>query len=295
MVIIALVATMLSDVVAAVFEVMHYGILADLDRGKDLSFETVDNSDVRLAAAYGALGLSFIVTGIAFLAWFHRAYRNLPRLKVWTLRYDFGWAVGGWLIPVFNFVRPKQLANDVWRGSEPVPGPKRLEDHPSVPAIVHVWWGVWVIANLLWTAEAWIGDEVQTLPEQKAATILSMCTLAVSFVAAALAIVVVRKLTKRQTRAIETIIAEGPPPPIDLRWGAQPPLAPGWGQPGWGQPGPWAPPPAWGQAPPPAPPGWGQSPPASPGWGQPPPASQGRQPPPPAGPEWLPPKPPGSG
>jgi Domain of unknown function (DUF4328) len=212
-VIIALVATMLSDVVAAVFEVMHYGILADLDRGVDLSYEKVQGSDDRLLTAGGAQGLSFLAAGIAFLAWFHRVYRNLPRLGTWPLRYDFGWAVGAWLIPVFNLWRPKQLVNDAWRGSEPTPGPKRLEANPHVPRIVHAWWVGWVLASVLSGLGITVGTEAQTLPEQKAATILEIVTAIATFAGALLAIPVVRSLTNRQTEAIERALAAAPPPP----------------------------------------------------------------------------------
>lgn len=255
MVIIALVATMLSDVVAAVFEVIHYGILADLDRGEDLSFETVDNSDVRLGIAYGAQALTYLGAGIAFLAWFHRAYRNLPRLGAWPLRFDYGWAVGAWLIPVFNWLRPKQLVNDVWRGSEPVAGPKRLEHNPRVPTVLHVWWAGWVLASVLGTADFWVASEAQTLPEQLAGSILALVADGAYIAAGVLAIVVVRRVTKRQEAAIAATVAAGPPPPIYYGWGAQP--APAWGPaapPVWGQPP--QPPPAWGQPqqPPPPPP-----------------------------------------
>jgi eukaryotic-like serine/threonine-protein kinase len=232
-VIIALAATMLSDVVAAVFEVIHYGILADLDRGVDLSYETVQGSDDRLLSAYGFLGLCYVGAGAAFLGWFHRVYRNLPRLGVWPQRFDSGWAVGAWLIPLVNLWQPKRAVNDAWRGSEPTPGPKRLDDHPHVPTIVHVWWAAWVVASLLWVAEVSLGPEAQTLPAQKRETILAIAADTATFVAALLAILVVRRLTKRQSEAVRKALAGWPP------------------QYGWA-PQPWPPPP-----PPPPPPGYG--------------------------------------
>ena len=237
MVTVALVATMLATVLATVFEVMHYGVLADLDRGKDLSYETVQGSDDRLLGGEGLLGLCFICAGIAFLAWFHRAYRNLPRLGVWPLRYDYGWAVGAWLIPVFNLWRPKQLFNDAWRGSEPAPGLKRLETHPHVPFVVHLWWAAWILGTVLGGVEIVMGSEAQTLPEQKAATIMAMVTYGSYLLTGALAIVVVRKLTRRQSEAVEKALAAGPPPPPPYGWGpAQ--------QYGWAAPPPGFPPPA---------------------------------------------------
>ena len=224
MVVVALVATMLSNVVATVFEVMHYGILADLDRGVDLRYDEVNDSDIRLLVAYGVEALTYIAAGIAFLAWFHRTYRNLPRLGVWPIRHDVGWAVGAWLIPVFNLVQPKRLFNDAWRGSEPVPGPKQLGAHPHVPAVVHVWWAAWVLVSMLYAIESRIASEVQTLPEQKAATLLAISANVLTVVAGVLAIVVVRMLTERQSEAIERQLATAPPPPPPVP--APPPYAP---------------------------------------------------------------------
>jgi hypothetical protein len=288
-VIIALVATMLSDVVATVFEVIHYGIIADLDRGKDLPFDRVNNSDIRRDAGYGLQAVCLTVAASAFIAWFHRGYSNLPRLKVWKLRFDVSWTIGAWFVPVLNLWRPKQIANDLWRGSEPVPGPKRLEDHPRVGYVVHLWWAMWLLGLALLALSSGWGFTAQTLPAQKTAIIVSIVANGVYLLSAAAAIPYVLRMTKRQTAAIEQVIAEGPPPPIDYRWGGAPmpvapgQLAPGWGQPTvWGAPGPWSAP---GAGAPQQQPG-GAGPPA---WIPPSPRQpQGES-------DWLPPEPPGSG
>ena len=54
-----------------------------------------------------------IATGVAFLVWFSRAYRNLDALDL-PRRYGTGWAIGGWFVPFLNFARPKQVADDIW-------------------------------------------------------------------------------------------------------------------------------------------------------------------------------------
>jgi hypothetical protein len=247
----ALVATMLVNLVAAAIEIDHLGVVNDLDRGKDLSFETVDASDDLVLIGAALQAIAYVAAATLFLMWFYRAYRNLPRLGTWPLRIDDGWAVGGWFVPLFNFVRPKQVADDIWRGSDPRPGPKRLEDGGPVPALVHVWWGVCCVAWLLAIAERSIGSEAQTLPEQRTGVILTLIACAVYVLAGALAIVVVRRISRRQDAAVEAALAAAPPMP---GWGPQ--------QPPWGQPQP----PAWGQ--PPQPPAWGQPPPG-PAWGAP--------------------------
>jgi serine/threonine protein kinase len=61
----------------------------------------------------------FVVTAWLWLAWFRRAYLNLPALGARRLRFRPWWAVGAWLVPVFSLFRPKQVLNDVWRASDP--------------------------------------------------------------------------------------------------------------------------------------------------------------------------------
>lgn len=231
MVIIALAVTMLSTVVATVFEVMHYGMLADLDRGIDLSYETVEASDIRLLAGNAFQSLCFICVSIAFLVWFDGAYRNLRRLRVGPLRFDAGWAVGAWFIPGFNLWRPKQIANDVWRGSEPTPGAKRLDAQGRVAFVIHVWWVSWVVACVLTAAEIAVDVGAQTLPEQKAATALGIASNGAYLLCGLLAILAVWRTTKRQSKAIAAAFAADPA--LRFGWVAPPPgFAPPW----WGAP-----------------------------------------------------------
>lgn len=238
----ALAATMVANLVAFAIQLHHLGVVNDLDRGVDLSFETVDASDTLVLVGIGLQTLAYITAAVLFLVWFHRAYRNLPRLGVSPLRYDSGWEIGSWFIPLFNFVRPKQVADDIWRGSEPVPGPKRLEDHPRVPLIVHLWWAACCAGWLLALVERTLGYEMQTLPEQRTAVVTTLVACGVYVLAAALAIVMVRKVSRRQDAAVRAALGAAPAMPT---WG-QP--APPWGAPAspWGAPAP-APAPAWGQ------------------------------------------------
>src|SRR4029450_13039173 len=66
----------------------------------------------------------FLVTAGLWLAWFRRAYLNLPALGARRLRFRPWWAVGAWLLPVFSLFRPQQVLNDVWRDSDPRPPPR---------------------------------------------------------------------------------------------------------------------------------------------------------------------------
>lgn len=91
----------------------------------------------------GAVNLALTVL---FLLWFYRAYSNLRVLGVPRLRFGPGWSAGAWFIPIFNLWRPKQIANDIWRGSDPdAPADQGDAWHrAAVPRIVHLWWALWV-------------------------------------------------------------------------------------------------------------------------------------------------------
>ncbi len=97
----------------------------------------------------GLLQVGLMTVAFGFLiAWTSRLYRNLSALGVGRLRYTEGWAIGAWFIPFFNLVRPKQILNDIWRGSGPADG-EHWRDRAVTP-LLHWWWGLWILAAVLW-------------------------------------------------------------------------------------------------------------------------------------------------
>jgi hypothetical protein len=92
--------------------------------------------------------VTFVIAAIAFLPWFYRAYANLPALGVSRLRHPTGWAVGAWFVPFLNLIRPKQIADDVYRGSRPE---ARAGGDPAsipAPALLHWWWAMFLLSGL---------------------------------------------------------------------------------------------------------------------------------------------------
>lgn len=107
---------------------------------------TVDATDVDLEGLADTMVLGFLgvlaVTGVAFVAWAVRAYRNLPSLAIEERRYWTIWLVIGWVIPGANLLVPKLLVDDLWRGSSPeagVLGGDSWQRRP-VASIVNRWW-----------------------------------------------------------------------------------------------------------------------------------------------------------
>jgi serine/threonine protein kinase len=92
----------------------------------------------------------FLVTAGLWLAWFRRAYLNLPALGARRLRFRPWWAVGAWLVPVFSLFRPKQVLNDIWRASDPDLPPDQADLWRRRPVAELVgWWWLAFLASVL--------------------------------------------------------------------------------------------------------------------------------------------------
>ena len=57
--------------------------------------------------------LCLLASHVALAVWTGLAYRNLFALGVGDLRFAPGWGVWAWFVPFLNFVRPKQIVDDV--------------------------------------------------------------------------------------------------------------------------------------------------------------------------------------
>ena len=91
----------------------------------------------------------FLVTAGLWLAWFRRAYLNLPALGARRLRFRPWWAVGAWLVPVFSLFRPKQVLNDIWRASDPGLPPEQGDTWRRRPvAELLGWWWLSFLASV---------------------------------------------------------------------------------------------------------------------------------------------------
>ncbi|MDP2710877.1 MAG: DUF4328 domain-containing protein [Solirubrobacteraceae bacterium] len=215
-VVIALLAVgIVADAIAFLFEIGTYGVLAQLERGVDVSIAELQAAETRSLLANLAQLAAYWMAIIAFVFWFARAYRNGARLGARGLRYKPGWAIGAWFVPILNLVRPKRIANDIWRAADPALG--RGADgwqSGSVSSLIHWWWGVWLFSGLVGNTARFMYSEAGTLGEQLRASTVGAIVDVVFIVASVLAILVVRALTARQeerARTLDALESEGPP------------------------------------------------------------------------------------
>jgi Domain of unknown function (DUF4328) len=143
--------------------------------------------------------LLYLATGVAFIVWFRRAYQNLVALGTQALRFEPGWAVGGWLVPVLNLVRPKQIADDLWRATDPA-----LPDQAGaawkqvrVPPWLHAWWLLFLLSGVVGILAPDLGEDA-SIQQLRSAIIATLAGDALALPAGVLACLVVIRITQRQ-------------------------------------------------------------------------------------------------
>jgi hypothetical protein len=170
-------------------------------------------------------GLLFLLSAALFIGWFFQAYKNLRRLGVQNLRHGNGWAIGSWFVPILSLVRPKQMANDIWRGSErgaEVSNGWRLV---PVPSLLHWWWGLFLAQGALvyWGQTMTQGgyDKLTTFGELSSGfsqietgTVIDVIGGLLGIAAAVVAILVVSMITEREDEIRSEAIANAPPVPV---------------------------------------------------------------------------------
>lgn len=190
----------LADLAGTAAEVNLLGVLGELQEGVDVSFEEATAADDQSGNAGLAQIAVFLATVIAFLAWFWRAYRNLPAFGVREPRFGYGWAIGSWFVPLLNLIRPKQIANDIWRGTSPdleTGQGWRSYENKGVSPLLHAWWAAWLVMGFGDRIATRLYLDAESVSSQQSATYLSIVVNLLYAIAAVMAILVVRAITQR--------------------------------------------------------------------------------------------------
>lgn len=192
----ALIAVVVLNVVSfvsAYFAYQTYG--ADIVTQDDL-----DMTDLREGGVALLTLIAFVVAVVMFIRWFRHAYSNLPALGATNLRYPTWWTIGGWFIPIWGLFRPKQIANDIWRGSDPERRPDETPhwEGTAVPALFQWWWAFYLFSTWLENASFRVELAADDLEGYRNAAAVTMAVNAFEVVAGVLAVLVIDRATRRQ-------------------------------------------------------------------------------------------------
>jgi hypothetical protein len=179
------------NVVAVLISIADLNLLDRIESGELVGDDEIDAQDRRLAAVGGAQALTYIACAIVFIRWLRAAYRNIDLLSPGVRRYGHGWAIGAWFVPILNLWRPKQIINDVWRGSG------TPTDYERPPVLLLAWWLSWIAGEVLGRLALDSAIDQETNEDLRTADFLYIFSDSWDIVNALMAVSVVRYLTRR--------------------------------------------------------------------------------------------------
>jgi len=164
--------------------------------------------------------LLLVGTCVAFLVWIFRSFRNLTALGNRELKYSPGRAVGGFLIPFLNIVRPLPVMRELWHASDPdrleqdlsAEGPA-IRNQLGTPLPVSRWWAIYLLYGFVGNVVFRMGMiENPTLSQIQASSMMSVLSDMVGIASAILAARVVSRIDLGQQQRWERIRAMDPRP-----------------------------------------------------------------------------------
>ncbi len=176
--------------------------------GRDVSLSDQRDAVNAINSLVALYGLGILAAGIVWLIWQFRAQSNLRALGVANLRFSPGWVVGWWIIPVANLAMPYLTVRELYKGSEPGGGAVDWMSARTA-ATIPLWWAAWLLQNVLAIAGSTVsaGTKNPTWNQLATREPIEIASVTMLIVAAVLAIVLVRRIDRRQEAKRQRVAA----------------------------------------------------------------------------------------
>lgn len=147
-------------------------LLNQAQSGALISKELADANDTRegLVAVIGVV--SYLVTAILFLRWTYLVKRNVLALGGTNQAFSPGWSVGYYFIPILTLWMPYQALREAFEASHP--DAQYNSNTPSRPALMPLWWTLWLVACAVGNASLRASLHSQTISELRTATSIAI-------------------------------------------------------------------------------------------------------------------------
>jgi hypothetical protein len=143
--------------------------------------------------------LTGIATFIVFLMWWYSSYCNLDLLQA-PGEYSPGWAVGFFFVPFLNLYRPCQIAQEMWKSSDPeTVGSASAWQASSGSALITFWWVMEIITRIADRVSAAMSREpAANFDQMLGQTGMGIVAILLSMLTQALLIKIILDLSRRQ-------------------------------------------------------------------------------------------------
>jgi hypothetical protein len=121
-------------------------------RAEERAYDQWIGADDALNGATGLMMLTWIAAFVLLLVWMNKAHKATQTLSPGPRAWSSGWTIGGWFIPLAQFVIPKLVLNEVERivtapRSSGVVNPNWRQQ--STSALGWLWWVAFSAAAIL--------------------------------------------------------------------------------------------------------------------------------------------------
>jgi Domain of unknown function (DUF4328) len=160
--------------------------------------QVANNDPIQGVVGLLQLGLG-IVTGITFLKWIYRAYKNIQGFGAEGLRFSPGWAVGYYFIPILSLIRPVQVMSEIWRASD---DPKNWQGRPG-SWLIASWWTLFLLYTGITQVSVEIAMQASTNDQWMLAPLLATLGDLFSIPLSIAALRLVTEVYRRQRALVE--------------------------------------------------------------------------------------------
>lgn len=191
---------MLLDLAGAGAGLSQAALLSGMAAGRSFPQAEIKANDARVQLVAILTIFVYLATVVAFLAWIHRAHKNLASFGTAGLEYSPGWAIGGFFVPFLNLVRPFQVMREIWKASNPDVDYQndRSWQYSASSALIGLWWGTWILAGVLGRLVFRLSRGAKTIDSLLSLTYLSIVSDIINLLPAVLVMVLVRAIDRKQ-------------------------------------------------------------------------------------------------
>lgn len=145
----------------------------------------------------------YLTTGIVFLVWKNKSYKNLAALGAKGLEYSSGWAVGSYFVPFISLFRPFQIMREIWKACDPKSdignSATGIEWKSSSSSfLLPLWWTFFVTDVILGRISFRSLLDAKTLNEIYNASLATLLSDSIGVPLTIAAILLVKQINKRQ-------------------------------------------------------------------------------------------------
>jgi hypothetical protein len=139
---------LLFDLLMILFDIMEFNLLTRISRHEDVGDLELHRNAFRQAFASISYTLVSLSSGIAFLGWFYRAYRNISLTHMVTTNLKPIWAVWSFIIPAINLYLPCAIMREIREKYLWILADGKDKAHDRKEYLLILWWSFWLISIL---------------------------------------------------------------------------------------------------------------------------------------------------